>query len=209
MDLALKLPRRERERQRHRREILDAARRIVADRGIEGVTVEQVAKQAEFAIGSIYRHFSSKEDLILAVVGDFADGMFEEMAGVAAEPLPFLERFERFVRLSLHHQSECQPLFEALLTLPGPLPAPGTEAADRMVAMHHRFLGSLDAMVAIGEAEGVLRAGARPSHTIALGALLHGYAKVAAMGVVPSTLDPATEVIRSFLDGARSRGGDS
>lgn len=204
-----RVPRRERERLRHRQEILDAARRLVATRGIEGVTVEDVARQAEFAVGSIYRHFSSKEELILAVVGEFADGMFEEMAGVAAEPLPFLERLEMFVRLSLEHQAECQPLFEALLHLPGQLPAPGSDVANRMMAMHHRFLGSLEAIVAIGEEAGVLRSGARWSHVIALGSLLHGYARVASLGGAPLQGDPATEVLRSFLDGARAPGASS
>lgn len=201
-----KVPRRERERLRHRQEILDAARQIVADRGIEGVTVEQVAKQADFAVGSIYRHFSSKEELILAVVGDFADDMFEEMAAVAAEPGPYLERLDKFIRLSLQHQSECQPLFEALMTLPGQLPAPGSDTRARMMAMHQRFLGSLDTMVGLGEQAGVLRSGARMSNAIALGALLHGYAKVTCLGDLALPFDPAEEVKRSFLDGARARG---
>ncbi len=202
-----KVPRRERERLRHRQEILDAARQIVGDRGIEGVTVEQVAKQADFAVGSIYRHFSSKEDLILAVVGEFADGMFEEMAAVTADDRPFDEQLARFVRLSLAHQAECQPLFEALMTLPGQFPAPGSETGTRMMAMHQRFLGALDAIVALGEEAGELRKGARSSHVIALGALLHGYAKVACMGGVPMVADPTHEILRSFLHGARAEGG--
>lgn len=200
-----KVPRRERERLRHRQEILDAARRIVADRGLEGVTVEQVARQAEFAVGSIYRHFSSKEELILELVGEFADGMLDEIAVVVAQPLPFLGRLEQFVRLSLQHQAACQPLFEALLTLPGGLPAPGTEAAARMQAMHLRYLAVLDALIEAGERDGVLLPGARLRHAVALAALLHGYAKVAWMGGLSLPTDPASEVLRSFLDGARAR----
>jgi TetR/AcrR family transcriptional regulator len=204
-----KPPRRERERLRHRQEILDAARQIVADRGIDAITVEQVARQAEFAVGSIYRHFASKEDLILAVVGDFADDMHEEMAAVAAEPGPWLERLDRFVRLSLQQQAECQPLFEAFLRLPGQLPVPGSEAGDRMMGLHARFFSSLVAMVTLGEEAGILRPGARMTHAVALGALLHGYSRMALMGVSTEVSDPAAEVVRSFLDGARARGAES
>lgn len=204
-DQTPKVPRRERERLRHRQEILDAARHLVASRGIEGVTVEQVAKQAEFALGSIYRHFSSKEELILEVVGEFADGMFEEMQAVIAEPLPFSDRLDQFVRLSLQHQAECQPLFEALLALPGQLPGPGSEAMERMKAMQGRFMMSLGGMVAAGEEAGALTPGARTRHVIALGSLLSGYGKAACMASLPLSDDPASDVIASFLDGARLR----
>jgi AcrR family transcriptional regulator len=205
-DPSPKVPRRERERLRHRQEILDAARRIAADRGIEGLTVEQVAKQAEFAVGSIYRHFASKEELILAVVGDFADAMFDEMAAIVGSSAPFLERLDRFVRRSLEQQADCRPLFEALMALPGSLPAPGSEAAQRMEELHRRHLALLESVVAAGEEAGVLRPGARLSQAIALGSLLIGFAKA---GTVLPGLDAPAEIVRSFLDGARVRGGDS
>ncbi len=204
---ASKVPRRERERLRHRQEILHAARHLVGARGIEGLTVEQVAREAEFAVGSIYRHFSSKEELIVAVVGDFADDIIEEMSEIVAEPSPYLDRLERFVRLSLQHQAECQPLFEALLTLPGQFPVPGTTTGDQMMEMHRRYLTVLEAIIAAGEAEGVLRPGARLSHAVALAALLQGYAKVCWMGGVALATDPASEVLASFLDGSRARTG--
>ncbi len=56
--------RRERERELHRQEILDAAEEIFSVKGIAGSTIEDVAKKADFAVGSIYNFFSGKEDLI-------------------------------------------------------------------------------------------------------------------------------------------------
>lgn len=206
-DPSPKVPRRERERLRHRQEILDAARQLVADRGIEGVTVEQVAKQAEFAIGSIYRHFSAKEDLILAVVGDFADSLIDEIEGVIQAPDPYPQRLRALVALSLQHQAECLPLFEAMMMLPGQFPVPGSEVATRMQEMHARLLGALEGIIVAGEAEGLLRPGARRSHTIALASLMSGYAKIAFLsGMLPEG-DPVDEIVNAFLDGARVRGG--
>lgn len=201
--------RRERERQRHRQEILEAARAIVADRGLEHVTVEQVARQAEFAVGSIYRHFASKEELILAVLGDFAEHMIEEMAEVLAEDEPYLVRLEHLVRASLAQQAECRPLFDAVLALPGPLPMPGGEVEAKATGMKRRMLAVLDAAVAAGEAEGVLSEGRRTSHALMLAALLFTWAKVAALGDIAPGTDVAAEVLRSFLDGARARGGQA
>lgn len=204
-----KVPRRERERLRHRQEILDAARQLVTDRGIEGVTVEQVARQAEFAIGSIYRHFSTKEDLILAVVGDFADSLIDEVVGVIQGPEPYLARLRALVALSLQHQAECLPLFEAMMALPGQFPVPGSEVASRMQEMHARLLRALEGIIVVGEAEGFLRPSARRSHTIALASLMSGYAKIAFLsGMVPEG-DPVDEILNAFLNGARASGGAS
>lgn len=58
-----RLTRRERERELHRQEILDAAEEIFSIKGIAGSTIEDVAKKADFAVGSIYNFFSGKEDL--------------------------------------------------------------------------------------------------------------------------------------------------
>lgn len=209
IDNASKLPRRERERQRHRQEILDAARQIVADRGLGGVTVEQVAKQAEFAVGSIYRHFSSKEELIQAVVGDFAEGLMDELLAVLAEPAPFLERLEAFLRLTLQRQAECQPLFEAVMALPGNIPGPDSDLAARMRSMRMLYMERLEALMASGEEEGVLRPGARKLHTLALSSLLQGYARARFFHEGLLEGDPASELISFFLDGARASGGAS
>ena len=207
IDPSPKVPRRERERQRHRQEILDAARQIVADRGLGGVTVEQVAKQAEFAVGSIYRHFSSKEELIQALVGEFVEGMIEELMAALTEPAPFLERLEGFLRLTLERQAECKPLFEAVLALPGNIPGPDSELAQRMHAVHDQFMERLEDLVAAGQDEGVLRPGNRKLYAIALSSLIHGYARASFFDAAPLGEDPAAELIGFFLDGARAGGG--
>jgi len=67
------LPRRERERLTHRREILEAAERVFARQGYRGATVEGIAREAEFAVGTLYNFFRSKDSLYEAVVTELAD----------------------------------------------------------------------------------------------------------------------------------------
>ena len=55
--------RRERERERHRGEILDAAEGVFAEKGFGGGTVEDVAVRAEFSVGTLYNYFGKKDDL--------------------------------------------------------------------------------------------------------------------------------------------------
>jgi len=58
----------ERRRSRRRRKIINAARRIIAEKGLAGLTVQDVTETADMAVGSFYTYFPSKEALIEAAV---------------------------------------------------------------------------------------------------------------------------------------------
>ncbi|QGU06028.1 Fatty acid metabolism regulator protein [Corynebacterium occultum] len=51
-----------------RKAILDAAARLMAERGFEGTTVAALEKESGFPASSIYWHFSSKEGVLAAVM---------------------------------------------------------------------------------------------------------------------------------------------
>lgn len=60
--------RKERERLAHRNEIVEAAERVFARDGYHRATIERTAKEAGFAVGTIYNFFPSKEILFSEVV---------------------------------------------------------------------------------------------------------------------------------------------
>jgi len=53
--------------ERTRYEILQAARQLFLERGFHGTSMRQIAQEAGIALGGIYNHFSSKEDIFTAV----------------------------------------------------------------------------------------------------------------------------------------------
>jgi AcrR family transcriptional regulator len=59
--------RREREFNERNEAILEVARRILCEEGFEGVSVGRVADELEYSRGTIYLHYSCKEEIILAV----------------------------------------------------------------------------------------------------------------------------------------------
>jgi AcrR family transcriptional regulator len=63
-----KPPRREREAERRRTEILESAERIFADKGFHLATMEDVARDSEFAVGTLYKVFKSKDELYAAIL---------------------------------------------------------------------------------------------------------------------------------------------
>lgn len=59
--------RRERAKQDKRRRILDAGRALFDERGVGGVTTQQIADRADVAIGTLYLYASTKAELLILV----------------------------------------------------------------------------------------------------------------------------------------------
>ena len=60
--------RKAREKLRRHNEIVDAAERLFFTRGIDRVTMDDIANEAELAKGTLYLYFKNREDLHYAVV---------------------------------------------------------------------------------------------------------------------------------------------
>jgi AcrR family transcriptional regulator len=49
--------------------LTEAARRVIARKGIDATTIADITSEADVGIGSFYNHFKSKEDLVGTLVG--------------------------------------------------------------------------------------------------------------------------------------------
>jgi len=109
---------RERKKRQTRQAIRDAAVRLVADRGLEGVTVDEIAAAANVSPRTFFNYFRSKED---ALGGIDNDEITEACAALRARPATepplaavaeiLIRRLERraldptlhLARVQLHH----------------------------------------------------------------------------------------------------------
>ena len=81
----------ERERLAKRARILDAARELFVERGVEAVTLREIAQRIEYSTTAIYVQFKDKQDLVEQMVReDFA--AFVEALGAVATIVDPLER---------------------------------------------------------------------------------------------------------------------
>src|SRR5215217_7836939 len=67
--------------ERNRRRILDAARQVFANEGL-GAGVDAVARAAGVGVGTVYRRFPTKQDLLAAVIEDGICRLAEEIEQV-------------------------------------------------------------------------------------------------------------------------------
>jgi AcrR family transcriptional regulator len=62
-----------------KRRILAAATALAAEGGYEAVQMRDVAARAEVALGTLYRHYTSKDQLLLAALGQQASTLRERL----------------------------------------------------------------------------------------------------------------------------------
>jgi AcrR family transcriptional regulator len=58
----------ERRRARTRRQLVEAAQRLLREQGVEATSVQQITEAADVGLGTFYLHFASKVEVIAAVI---------------------------------------------------------------------------------------------------------------------------------------------
>jgi len=82
-----------------RDELMDAALRLCIDVGYEAMSIEQVTQAAGVAKGTFYYHFSSKTDVLIALVARWVDELFDTLEGSDATfPGTGGERFQAMMQ---------------------------------------------------------------------------------------------------------------
>ena len=58
-------------------EIIEAAGKILTVSGVSGLTIKNLAKEMKFSESAIYRHFTSKEEIIIVML-DYVSGIIDQ-----------------------------------------------------------------------------------------------------------------------------------
>ena len=57
------------------REIIIAAREVIFSKGIEKLTVREIAKELKITNGALYRHFKSKNEIMSLLIDDIEENL--------------------------------------------------------------------------------------------------------------------------------------
>lgn len=75
-------------------EIIQAAGKILTNAGVSGLTIKNLAKEMQFSESAIYRHFSSKEKIVIAMLDYLANNMDERYTLALSNELNSEEKFK-------------------------------------------------------------------------------------------------------------------
>lgn len=98
--------RREREYESHRLSILAAAERVFAERGFAEASIAEIAREAQFSVGSIYNFFNGKKELGEAVVLNIVKERVDDMRALCGAGFKTAEQaHEAFAKTWVHHHA--------------------------------------------------------------------------------------------------------
>jgi len=102
-----------RDAERNRRRILAAARKLIAERGL-GVGYEEIAREADVGVGTVYRRFPTRDELFHELFYDRVDAVVEIAKGALTVEDPW-EGLCQFMRRDFELQSSDRGLREFML----------------------------------------------------------------------------------------------
>ena len=178
---------------RNRELLIDAAREVFASRGIEA-SLDEIAKHAGLGVGTAYRHFYNKHELVAACAQQALDRVVEiaEQALRVEDPWQAIGGFfEGVLRL----QAESRGLREVFL---------GDYDPDEVGQPRERLVAALSLLLARGQRAGVVREDAEPSDLGFLVLMLCSVTDVAG-SIAP---DMWQRYLPMVLDGLRPGGAD-
>jgi len=113
--LGRKEKRREQIKLQTRMEILQACAQLIVEKGVTGISMDDVATLSGLSKGSLYNYFSNRDELIWLVIDTYLQHFVDQVRTElheGSEPWP--QRFARLLDISLH-------LLESQNALPGVL----------------------------------------------------------------------------------------
>jgi AcrR family transcriptional regulator len=177
--------------QRNYARLLDAARAAFVEYGADDVSLEEIARRAGVGIGTLYRHFPSRQALLEAVYRDQVESLSaraEELAG-AQSPLDALAEW---LRAMLKFSSTKRSMTSALLaTL-------GTDS-ELLSASATVIRGSAETLLARAQQAGMVRQDADAGDVMRL---VHAVNIATEKAADPGQAD---RMLALILDGLRPR----
>jgi TetR/AcrR family transcriptional regulator, cholesterol catabolism regulator len=119
-----------------RQQLLDVAARLFRERGYHVTSMRDIAREVGMLSGSIYYHFSSKEEMLLAVYEEGLRHIAERVdAAVAGQRTPW-ERLEAGCTAHLEALLELSDYTQVMIRV---LPPEGGKVAERLLELRDQY----------------------------------------------------------------------
>lgn len=152
-----------------RRQIAEAALRIIAEKGLRKFTIAAISDEVGLADGTIFRHFEDKDDIVLEAVNRLGELLGEQTPPTEGDPLERLEELlTQRVELISRRPELVKLLFSDDLIKAGP-----EEAAKRVRNLKQMSMQFILHLLREADDEGMLREGAEPEELLPV---IHGTA---------------------------------
>lgn len=191
--------------------IIESAERVFLRKGFEKATMQDVAKEDNVGIATLFRYFPKKDKLIVAVATRLMESqapLFEDIASRQESCLSKLERiFDHFVSFSRETREERTKLLEAFQSYAAQSPEP-LEDIDKFNAVYHQISVIYHRIIEEGIHDGSIRSDISIQETLstmanAFGIFAQKLSLQKSIAMLESDMEPETQLLlmkKIFLD---------
>ncbi len=111
-----RIGRKEREFKAHRKEILEAAERLFARKGFFPTTMSEIAEEAEFGTGTLYKFFKSKEDLYFTLINEKVEEINHLVRAELRQKGSVIERIKKILELQFQFTEKNRDFFRIYIS---------------------------------------------------------------------------------------------
>ncbi len=149
--------RKERERLQRRAEILDVALELLAESGYHDVTMREIAARTEFATGTLYNFFDSKEALYAEVVKTFGQKILSAIMTSLRTGSDEREAISNYIHAVITVLMEKAPAVQLYYRGAHGLPKQLIDPDGEITQLREAGLQGIAAIIASGMEKGVFR----------------------------------------------------
>jgi len=102
-----------------RRKLKEAALDVFSEKGVDATTVEDITEKADLGKGTLYRHFTDKEEMVVTLVEEAIGNLIDRLRSYPVEPESLEDILEHF--LNAHYDFFAENSEEFVLLFQGRL----------------------------------------------------------------------------------------
>ena len=201
--------RREREREQRKAQILDTARALLLEKGLNATSINQIAKRAELSVGAIYFYYKSKEDLYAALQVEGLELLSQTISQSVSEQAQPQVNVRKIAMAYLKFSEEHKNYFDIInyfLASPEPIFSP--ELKNQVDEHGKQSIATLADTIGKGIEAGMFKAVDPRRQAIILWSTLHGMIQFKKLENTILAKENHQflylEAVERFLDGVRS-----
>jgi AcrR family transcriptional regulator len=200
------LPRRERDRLQRRFDILAAAERVMAQKGYEDASIEEIARAAEYGTGTVYLYFKDKETLYVELVGEKFRRMIGHVQQRVKEETDPIEGLRRLIHARMEFFDENRAFFRIYMGARTELGLAKGRRWEGIAALRECYVSLITRLIRAGQRQGAIRRGDPRQFAIALTGMMRQLTRDWLRSENGRPLTGSVEfVLDLFLNGAKAQ----
>ena len=131
-----------------RRTILEISEEIIIRDGLDSLTMEKLAREAEVSAGSIYNYFKNKDEIVDAIMENTFQRLLQALAEIAEKSLSATDKLLATATFMFEDFTRVRRLFESTMHRHPPI------TREKMRQGHRHLIGIIGGIIRQGIDEG-------------------------------------------------------